>query len=97
MRLLIYSWGSTLTNGRFSISRISVKISSGSVESPEYTVNRTPGTTGDVVAYIRHLPIIPFGNNGYVLTEGVSNISVIKGENSAPEFTEGSNYHSFCP
>ena len=82
--------GINIDNGRFSISIISVKISSGSVESPEYTVNRTPGTTGDVVAYIRHLPIIPFGDNGYVLVEGVSNLSVIKGDNSAPEFTEGS-------
>ncbi len=82
--------GINIDNGRFSIGIISAKISVGSVESLEYTVNRTPGTTGDVVAYIRHLPIIPFGDNGYVLVEGVSNLSVIKGENSAPEFTEGS-------
>ena len=82
--------GINIDNGRFSTSIISAKISVGSVESPEYTVNRTPGTTGDVVAYIRHLPVIPYADDGYVLVEGVSNLSVIKGENSAPEFTVGS-------
>ena len=88
----------TVTNGSISGGATSITISIGSVESDTFTVSRTPGTIAAVAVDIGTLPGLPADvdqrgrhlHQGYALRKSDDlPLTVIKGINTAPVFTDG--------
>ena len=82
----------TVTNGSFTSGATTLTIPQGSVESDALMVTRAANTTAHVTVDISALPSLPLTHYGYELVKSADlPIAIIRGINTAPVFTDGTN------
>ena len=82
----------TVTNGSFTSGVTTLTIPQGSVESDALMVTRAANTTAHVTVDMSTLPSLPLTHYGYELVKSADlPIAIIRGINTAPVFTDGTN------